>query len=75
MEMFNEIWVYVSTAVTLIIIPLVTSLVKDSDPAKVQKWGIAKTFLLRIFSASTAPNTHGQTKVSVPVLQSAKPKE
>ena len=72
MEMYEQIWMWVSTAVTLIIIPLVTSLVKDADPQKAERWGITKSILLRIFSASTARNEQGEAKVSVPVLQSAK---
>jgi hypothetical protein len=63
---------WISTAVVVILIPLVTSLVKDADPKRVERWGIAKSILLRIFSTSTTRSSQtGESKVSVPVLQSA----
>lgn len=75
-ETFEQVWFWISTAVAVIIVPLVTSLLKDADPAKVAKWGIVKTILTRIFGASTTPSpTTGETKVSVPILQGATPKE
>jgi len=69
MELFNEIWMWLSTAVTILIIPIVTTLLKDADPQRVQRWGIAKTFLMRIFGASTTRSSKtGEAKASVPIL-------
>lgn len=74
-ELAETIWGYVSTVVTLIIIPLVTSLLKDADPDKVANWGFWKQLLTRIFGASTTPNpATGETKFSAPIISSAKPK-
>ena len=76
MELAETIWSYVATVVTLIIVPLVTSLLKDADPGKVENWGFWKSLLTRIFGASTTPNpATGETKVSIPIVQSAKPKQ
>lgn len=76
MELFEQIWFWLSTAVAVIIIPLVTSLLKDADPARVERWGFWKSLLTRIFGASTTRDpVTGETKPSVPVLQSAVPKD
>ena len=75
METFDQVFMWVSLAVNALVIPLVTSLLKDADPVKVERWGVAKSILTRIFGASTTPSpTTGETKVSVPIFQSAKPK-
>ena len=69
MELFNEIWMWVSTAVTILIIPIVTALLKDADPERAQRWGIAKTLLFRIFGASTTRSSKtGEAKVSIPIV-------
>lgn len=75
MQLAETIIEYVGIAVMLIIVPLVTSLLKDADPAKVERWGFWKSLLTRIFGASTTPDPQtGETHVSVPIVQSAKPK-
>jgi hypothetical protein len=69
MEMFEQVWMWISTAVVMIVIPLVTSLIKDADPQRVERWGFIKTILLRIFGASTTRSSKtGEAKVSLPVV-------
>ena len=71
MDTFEQVWFWLSTAVTVLIIPIVTTLLKDADPERVKRWGLAKTILMRVFGASTTRSSKtGETKVSVPVLQS-----
>lgn len=67
MEMFEQIWFWVATAVTVIAIPLLDSLLADADPERVRRWGIAKTFLGRIFPTRTTRSVKtGERKVSLP---------
>jgi hypothetical protein len=69
MEMFEQVWTWISTAVVVLIIPLVTSLIKDADPKRVERWGFAKTLLLRIFSASTTRSSQtGEAQFSAPIV-------
>jgi hypothetical protein len=69
MEMFEQVWTWISTAVVVLIIPLVTSLIKDADPKRVERWGFAKLLLLRIFGASTTRSSKtGEAKASLPII-------
>ena len=72
METFEQVWVWISTALVVLIIPLVTSLIKDVDSERAKRWGLAKLILLRIFGASTTRSSKtGEAKASVPILGSA----
>ena len=72
METFEQVWVWISTALVVVIIPLVTSLIKDVDSERAKRWGLAKLILLRIFGASTTRSSKtGEAKASVPILGSA----
>jgi len=69
MEMFEQVWGWVALVVISVLIPLVTSLIKDADSERARRWGIAKTFLLRIFGASTTRSSKtGEAKASVPIV-------
>ena len=72
METFEQVWVWISTALVVVIIPLVTSLIKDVDSERAKRWGLAKLILLRIFGASTTRSSKtGEAKASMPILGSA----
>ena len=72
METFEQVWVWISTALVVLIIPLVTSLIKDVDSERAKRWGLAKLILLRIFGASTTRSSKtGEAKASMPILGSA----
>lgn len=69
MEMFEQIWFWVATAVTVIAIPLIDSLLGDLDPTstRAKRWGIAKSFMLRIFPVRTTASVKtGKRKLSLP---------
>jgi len=76
MEQFDNIWTIVGAAI-FALIPIVTLIVQSTDTPKDDDiWGKIALILGRLFGARSFrdPET-GKSNVSIPVLQSAKPKK
>ena len=75
MENFDNIWGIITAAV-LAVVPIVTLIVQSTDtPRDDDIWGKISLVLGRIFSAKSFQDpATGKSNISVPGLQSAKPK-
>lgn len=75
MENFDNIWGIIVSAI-LAIVPIVTLIVQSTpSPKDDEIWGKIALVLGRLFSAkSFADPVTGKSNISVPILQSAKPK-
>ena len=76
MENFDNIWTIIAAAVAAII-PIVTLIVQSTDTPKDDDiWAKIALILGRLFGAKSFRNpATGKSNVSIPVIQSAKPKE
>ncbi|MGB5734479.1 MAG: hypothetical protein WBM40_08555 [Thiohalocapsa sp.] len=76
MEMFEQVWFWIATGVTVLVIPLVDSLLGELDPTsdRAKRWGMAKTILLRILPTRTTKSVKtGERKVSLPGMSAEHP--
>ena len=74
-ENFDKIWGIIITAV-MAVVPIVTLIVQATPTPKDDNiWGKIALVLGRVFSAKSYQGADGKSKISVPVIQSAKPKE
>jgi len=74
MEQFDRIFGIIATAV-LTLIPVVTLIVQSTPtPKDDDVWGKIALVLGRLFGAKTFADASGKSNISIPVLQSAKPK-
>jgi len=76
MDNFDNIWTIVAAAVAAII-PIVTLIVQSTDtPRDDDIWGKIALILGRLFGAKSFRDpVSGKSNISIPVIQSAKPKQ
>ena len=75
MDQFDNIWGIITAAI-MAVVPIVTLIVQATPTPKDDNiWGKIALVLGRIFSAKSYQGADGKSKISVPVIQSAKPKE
>jgi len=74
-EQFDKIWGIIITAIAAVV-PIVTLIVQATPTPKDDNiWGKISLVLGRIFSAKSFEGADGKSNISIPVIQSAKPKE
>ena len=76
MENFDRIWAIITAAI-LAVVPIVTLIVQSTATPKDDNiWGKIALVLGRVFGAKTFQDpVTGKSNISIPVLQSAKPKQ
>jgi len=75
MDQFDNIWGIITAAI-MAVVPIVTLIVQATPTPKDDNiWGKIALVLGRIFSAKSFEGKDGKSKISVPIIQSAKPKD
>ena len=74
-ENFNNVWGILVGAIAAVV-PIVTMIVQATPTPKDDNiWGKIALVLGRVFSAKSYQGEDGKSKISVPIIQSAKPAE